>query len=120
MRDPITRASIFLKKLVMWDVARWSNANGVVDAIYRAGGRLAFTRLGASLVVAFGVYGLWLWFQETRDPAMQLATIQGSYVARILVLLVLQIASISLPQASQPLASRHYQRHVRRIGFMFF
>src|SRR5258708_3738977 len=49
MRDPITRASIFLKKLVMWDVARWSNANGVVDAIYRAGGWLAFTRLRAAL-----------------------------------------------------------------------
>ncbi|HEX9496494.1 MAG TPA: cyclic nucleotide-binding domain-containing protein [Candidatus Limnocylindria bacterium] len=120
MRDPITRASIFLKKLVMWDVARWSNANGVVDAIYRAGGWLAFTRLGASLIVAFGVYGLWLWSQETRDPAMQLAKIQGSYVAGILVLLVLQIASISVHEAGHALAIRHYKRHVRRIGFMFF
>src|SRR6266542_4308182 len=49
MRDPITRASMFLRRLVMWDVAHWSNVKGVVDRAYRSGGWLAFTRLGGAL-----------------------------------------------------------------------
>ena len=118
MRDPITRASMFLRRLVMWDVAHWSNANGVVDRAYRAGGWLAFTRIGGALVVAFGLYGLWLWFQEVRDPALQLVTIDGSYTLGILVLLVLQVLSISVHEAGHALAIRHYKRHVRRFGFM--
>lgn len=80
MRDPIVRASLFLRRLVLWDIARWSNADGVVDRVYRLGGWLAFTRIGASLLVGFGLYGLWLWFQEVRDPKLQLVTIDGSYV----------------------------------------
>ena len=120
MRDPIVRASMLLKRLVMWDVARWNNANGVVDRVYRAGGWLAFTRVGGALVVAFGIYGLWLWFQEVRDPKLQLATIDGSYVLGIFVLLVLQVISISVHEAGHALAIRHYNRHVRRFGFMIF
>jgi putative peptide zinc metalloprotease protein len=120
MRDPIVRASMFLKRLVMWDVARWSNAEGFVDRVYRAGGWLAFTRVGGALIVAFGIYGLWLWFQEVQDPKLQLATIDGSYVLGIFVLLVLQVISISVHEAGHALAIRHYNRHVRRFGFMIF
>jgi putative peptide zinc metalloprotease protein len=111
---------MFLKRLVMWDVAHWSNAEGFVDRIYRAGGWLAFTRVGATLIVAFGIYGLWLWFQEVKDPKLQLATIDGSYVLGIFVLLVLQVMSISVHEAGHALAIRHYDRHVRRFGFMIF
>jgi putative peptide zinc metalloprotease protein len=120
MRDPIVRASMFLKRLVMWDVAHWSNAEGFVDRIYRAGGWLAFTRVGGALIVAFGIYGLWLWFKEVQDPKLQLATIEGSYVLGIFVLLVLQVISISVHEAGHALAIRHYNRHVRRFGFMIF
>jgi len=120
MRDPIVRASMFLKRLVMWDVAHWSNAEGFVDRVYRAGGWLAFTRVGGALIVAFGIYGLWLWFQEVKDPKLQLATIDGSYVLGIFVLLVLQVMSISVHEAGHALAIRHYNRHVRRFGFMIF
>ena len=118
LRDPLTRASLLLRRLVMWDVARWSNANRVVDLLYRLGGWLAFTRVGGTAIVAFGLYGLWLWFQEVRDPKLQLATIDGSYVLGIAVLLVLQVMSISVHEAGHAFAIRHYKRHVRRMGFM--
>jgi CRP-like cAMP-binding protein len=70
--------------------------------------------------VAFGLYGLWLWYQETRDPTLQLLTVEGSYVAGILVLVVLQVLSISVHEAGHALAIRHYGRHVRRIGVMMY
>ena len=118
LRDPLTRASLFLRRLVMWDVARWSNANRTVDLVYRMGGWLAFTRIGGTAFVAFGLYGLWLWFEEVRDPKLQLATIDGSYILGIGVLLILQVMSISVHEAGHALAIRHYKRHVRRMGFM--
>src|SRR5207237_6856377 len=71
MRDPIARASLFLKRLVMWDIARWSNADGAVDRVYRVGGRLAFTRIGGALVVGFGLYGIWLWFLGVRGQTVE-------------------------------------------------
>ena len=120
MRDPIARASVFLRRLVTWDIARWSNADGVVDRVYRLGGWLAFTRVGAVLLVGFGLYGLWLWLQEVRDPTLQLITINGSYVAGILALTVLQVLSISVHEAGHALAIRHYKRHVRRFGFAMY
>jgi len=118
LRDPLTRASLFLRRLVMWDVAHWSNPSAMVDRVYRLGGWLAFTRVGATAIVAFGLYGLWLWFQEVRDPKLQLAKIDNSYVLGIAVLLVLQVMSISVHEAGHALAIRHYKRHVRRMGFM--
>jgi putative peptide zinc metalloprotease protein len=120
MRDPVARASIFLRRLVTWDIARWSNADGVVDRVYRYGGRLFFTRIGAALTLAFGLYGLWLWFQEVRDPKLQLVTINNSYVAGILALTILQVISISVHEAGHALAIRHYGRHVRRFGVAMY
>jgi CRP-like cAMP-binding protein len=120
MRDPIARASLFLRRLVTWDIARWSNADGVVDRVYRLGGWLAFTRVGAALLVGFGLYGLWLWLKEAGDPTLQLVTINGSYVAGILALTVLQVLSISVHEAGHALAIRHYKRHVRRFGVAMY
>ena len=120
MRAPIARASLFLRRLVTWDIAHWSNAHGFVDRVYRLGGRLAFTRLGAAALLAFGLYGLWVWFGEVRSPQHQLVTIDGSYVLGILALTVLQVLSISVHEAGHALAIRHFGRHVRRFGFAMY
>jgi len=120
MRDPIARVSVFLRRLVVWDIARWSNADGLVDRVYRIGGRLAFTRTGALALLAFGLYGLWVWFGEVRSPQHQLATIDNSYVLGILALILLQVLSISVHEAGHALAIRHYGRHVRRFGLAMY
>jgi len=120
MRDPIARASVFLRRLVVWDIARWSNADGLVDRVYRIGGRLAFTRTGAALLLAFGLYGLWVWFGEVRSPQHQLTKIDGSYVLGILALILLQVLSISVHEAGHALAIRHFGRHVRRFGLAMY
>ena len=120
MRDPIARASMFLRRLVVWDIARWSNADGFVDRVYRVGGRLAFTRIGAVALLAFGLYGLSVWFDEVRSPRHQLATIDDSYVLGILALILLQVLSISVHEAGHALAIRHFGRHVRRFGLAMY
>ena len=120
MRDPIARASMFLRRLVVWDIARWSNADGLVDRVYRLGGRLAFTRIGAAALLAFGLYGLSVWFDEVRSPRHQLATIDDSYVLGILALILLQVLSISVHEAGHALAIRHFGRHVRRFGLAMY
>ena len=120
LRDPVARASVFLRRLVVWDIARWSNADGLVDQVYRLGGWLAFTRVGAAALLGFGLYGLWVWFGEVGSPRHQLATIDGSYVLGILALILLQVASISVHEAGHALAIRHFRRHVRRFGVAMY
>jgi putative peptide zinc metalloprotease protein len=119
-RDPLALASLWLKRLVLWDIARWSNAERVVDRVYRLFGWLAFTRIGATLLILFGLVGLVLWFEETRLPSLQLVTLNGSYVLGLLALTVLQVISISIHEAGHALAIRHFGRRVRRFGFAMY
>ncbi len=120
MRDPLTRISMLLRKLIMWDIARWNNAERVVDVVYRFGGRLAFTRAGGTLLVLLALAGIVVWFQELGAGRHGLATVNGSYVLGILALTVLQVASISVHEAGHALAIRHYGRRVRRLGVMIY
>src|SRR4051812_27118912 len=63
-RDPLTRAALALKRLIVWDIARWNNADAAVAAIYRMGGRLAFTAVGAGLIGIICVAGVLAWLRE--------------------------------------------------------
>lgn len=119
-RDPIVRASRMLQRLVLWDIAHWSNAHGFVDALYRAGGRLAFTRAGATLLIAFSVAGLAVWINELTASRHQLVTLGGSYVLGILALVLLQVLSITIHEAGHALAIRHFGRHIRRCGVAMY
>lgn len=120
MRDPLTRVSILLRKLIMWDIARWNNADRAVDVIYRLGGRLAFTRVGGTLLVLLALAGIVVWIRELGSGRHGLATVQGSYTLGILALTVLQVISISVHEAGHALAIRHYGRRVRRLGLMIY
>lgn len=119
-RDPLVRLGTWLQRLIVWDIARWSNAEKPVDVLYRAVGWIFFTRIGASLAIAFSVAGLWAWIQESRAPRHDLVTFEGSYVLGILLLTVLQVLSISVHEAGHALAIRHYGRRVRKLGFAIY
>lgn len=120
MRDPLTRLSMLLRKLIMWDIARWNNAERVVDVVYRFGGRLAFTRVGGTLLVILALAGIVIWVRELGAGRHGLATVQGSYVLGILALTLLQVISISVHEAGHALAIRHYGRRVRHLGLMIY
>ncbi|GAC1696229.1 MAG: hypothetical protein NVS9B6_03020 [Candidatus Limnocylindrales bacterium] len=119
-RDPIVRASRLLQRLVLWDLAHWSNAHRFVDLLYRSGGKLAFTRAGAVLLIAFSVAGLGVWLSELLATRHQLVTLGGSYVFGILALVLLQVLSITIHEAGHALAIRHFGRHIRRCGVAMY
>ena len=109
-----------LRRLIVWDIARWTNADRAVDRVYRLIGWLAFTRVGATILVGFGLLGLVLWFEQTRSPIHQLVTLNGSYVLGLIALTLLQVLSISVHEAGHALAIRHFGRHVRRFGVAMY
>jgi len=120
MRDPLTRISTLLRKLIMWDIARWNNADRAVGVVYRLGGWLAFTRIGGTLLVLLAIAGIVVWLRELGVGRHGLATVQGSYALGLLALTLLQVASISVHEAGHALAIRHYGRRVRRLGVMIY
>jgi putative peptide zinc metalloprotease protein len=119
-RDPITRASLFLRRLIVWDIARWSNADPAMRRLYHWGGRLAFTRVGATLVGLLCVAGVAAWVSEIRAGRHSLLTINDSYVAGIVALLALQVLSVSVHEAGHALAIVNAGRRVRRLGLAMY
>lgn len=119
-RDPLTRAALLLRRLITWDIARWSNADAAVQVVYRWGGRIAFTPAGALLVGAVCAAGLVAWVGEVRSGRHQLVTIDGSFLLGLLALILLQVLSISVHEAGHALAIRHYGRRVRRLGLAMY
>jgi len=120
MRDPLTRAALLLRRLIVWDIARWSNADAAVQRLYRAGGRLAFTKIGAVLVGLICVAGVYAWISEVRAGRHPLVTVDGSFVLGIVALLLLQVLSVSVHEAGHALAIAHYGRRVRRLGLAIY
>ena len=119
-RDPLTRISLWLRRLIVWDIARWNNADRTVDVVYRLGGRLAFTRIGGAAVLLFSGAGFVTWVREVTSGRHSLVTVDGSYVLGLVVLIVLQVLSISVHEAGHALAIRHYGRRVRRLGLAIY
>jgi CRP-like cAMP-binding protein/Zn-dependent protease len=119
-RDPLTRISLWLRRFIVWDIARWNNAERTVDLAYRWGGRLAFTRIGAAVAVLFAGAGIVMLVREHASGRHALVTFEGSYAAGLLILVALQVLSISVHEAGHALAIRHYGRHVRRLGLAIY
>lgn len=119
-RDPLVRVSLGLRRLIMWNIADWPNAERVVDALYRFGGRLAFTPLGVLLVIAVSVLGVAAWARELGSPDRDLFRVGGSLAWGIVVLALAQVASVTIHEAGHALAIRHFGRRVRKLGFAIY
>ena len=119
-RDPLVRASLLLRRLITWDIARWSNADAAVQRAYRWGGRLAFTHAGAAVVGLVSLAGIAAWVSEVRGGRHSLVTVDGSFALGIVVLVLLQVLSISVHEAGHALAIRHYGRRVRQLGLAIY
>src|SRR3989442_8809154 len=79
-RDPLTRASLWLRRLILWDIARWTNADGAVDRVYRLGGSLALPPRGAAGFLPFWLHRPFLWFAKKPSPVHQPVPLNRSEV----------------------------------------
>lgn len=120
LRRPIVRLRTWLRRLIVWPIATWSNVEGFVDLLYRFGGRVLFTRLGASALAALLALGLALWVMETGRGRHELFRIGESYTWGLVTLVILQVLGISAHELGHALAVRHYGRRVRRLGFVLY
>ena len=120
MRDPLARAAYLLRRLITWNIATWRNAERVIDVVYRWGGRLAFTRAGAILILLAAVAGVVLWAREYGSGRYDLFRVGGSVAWGIAALAVLQVALISIHELGHALAIRHYGRRVRLLGLAIY
>ena len=120
LSDPLVRAQLFLRRLITWNIAAWENAEGAVDVLYRFGGRLAFTKVGAAVVGLVSLVGLIAWAREFASPRHDLFRVDGSVTLGILALTLSQVIGISIHEAGHALAIRHFGRRVRRLGLMIY
>ena len=97
-----------------------ANVDPVVDLIYRAGGRLLFTRVAAALIGLVVLAGLalfgWTWWRGEES----LFLTNGSYAAGAVVLLGLNVLALACHELGHALATRHAGRRVPAAGFLIY
>src|SRR5690606_14185103 len=97
-----------------------ADVDGLVGALYRAGGRWLFTRPAVvllSLVAVAGLAGfLWSWLAG----AASLFLTGGSYAAGAAVLFGLNLVALACHEAGHALATKHAGRRVPNAGFLVY
>ncbi len=97
-----------------------ADVDGLVGALYRAGGRWLFTRPAVvllSLVAVAGLAGfLWTWWAG----AASLFLTGGSYAAGAAVLFGLNLVALACHEAGHALAAKHAGRRVPAAGFLVY
>ncbi|HET6212640.1 MAG TPA: hypothetical protein VFE14_07180, partial [Micromonosporaceae bacterium] len=97
-----------------------ANVDSFIGFLYRAGGRLLFTRTSAVLcgLIAFaglGVFGV-TWFLGDQPVFLT----NGSYAWGALVLLGLNVVALACHEVGHALATKHAGRRVPSAGFLVY
>lgn len=119
-RKPLTRMRNWLRRMVIWPIASWPNADPAAELLYRLGGRLFFTRIGVVAVTVLLAAGFVLFWQETSAGRHELFRLANSYTWGFIALIVLQVLGVTAHELGHALAIRHFGRKVRRLGFVFY
>ncbi|MEE6257164.1 cyclic nucleotide-binding protein [Plantactinospora sonchi] len=92
----------------------------LIGFLYRAGGRLLFTRVAAALLGLVALAGMalfgWTWWAGEQS----LFLTEGSYAAGAAVLLGLNILALACHELGHALATRHAGRRVPAAGFLVY
>jgi putative peptide zinc metalloprotease protein len=92
----------------------------LVSFIYKAGGRLLFTRVAAVLLGLVALVGLglfvWTWAQGSEPVFLT----GGSYATGALVLLGLNVLALACHELGHALATKHAGRRVPAAGFLVY
>ncbi|HEX6869584.1 MAG TPA: M50 family metallopeptidase, partial [Micromonosporaceae bacterium] len=97
-----------------------ANIDPLITGLYRAGGRLLFTRAAGALMATIAVLGLaafgWQWW--TGEQTVFLT--QDSYALGAAVLLGLNILALACHELGHALATKHAGRRVPAAGFLVY
>ena len=94
--------------------------DGLVTALYRAGGRLFFGKAGAIVTAILAVAGLGLFVTTWARGSRSLFLIDGSYARGALGLLLLNVAVLVTHQLGRALAAKHAGREVPAGGLLVY
>jgi putative peptide zinc metalloprotease protein len=97
-----------------------ANVDPLVGFLYRAGGRLFFTRpvavlCGLVALAGLGVFG-WTWWLGNQSVFLT----NGSYATGALVLLGLNVLALTCHEFGHALAAKHARRRVPVAGFLVY
>ncbi len=97
-----------------------ANVDPLVGLLYKAGGRLLFTRVAASLLGVVAVVGLvsfgWQWWAGAQSVFLT----SDSYAIGAAVLLGLNIVALACHEVGHALAAKHAGRRVPSAGFLVY
>src|SRR3954452_9242715 len=102
------------RRMLVFDV------DGVITALYRAGGRLLFTRAAAIVMAVFALAGLGLFVATWWRGSQAVFLAGGSYLLGAVVLLLLNLLALASHELGHALATKHAGREVPAAGVLVF
>ncbi len=96
------------------------NIDRFVEAFHRRAGWLLYTTPMQILYVGVSVVGGWFFVQHFASGRYPLFQAGGSYTKGLLLLILLNSASITIHEASHALTCKHYGAHVNGGGCMLY
>jgi putative peptide zinc metalloprotease protein len=97
-----------------------ANIDPLMGLLYRAGGRLFFTRVAAALLITVALVGLGAFTYQWWAGAQSVFLTSDSYVAGAAVLLGLNIMALACHEIGHALAAKHAGRRVPSAGFLVY
>jgi cAMP-binding proteins - catabolite gene activator and regulatory subunit of cAMP-dependent protein kinases len=97
-----------------------ANIDPLVTFVYRAGGRLLFTRVVAALLGTVAVLGLAAFGYQWWTGEQSVFLSGNSYVTGALVLLGLNVFALACHELGHALATKHAGRRVPNAGFLIY
>jgi putative peptide zinc metalloprotease protein len=94
--------------------------DGFVSALYRAGGRVLFTRTAAVLMSIVALAGLGIFAATWWRGSQSVFLTGGSYVAGAALLLVLNVVALACHELGHALATKHAGREVPAAGLLVY
>ncbi len=97
-----------------------TNVDWLVTLVYKAGGRLLFTRAAAALMATVALLGLVAFGFQWWTGEQSVFLSSDSYVTGALVLLGLNVVALACHEFGHALATKHAGRRVPAAGFLVY
>ncbi|MCO8272192.1 cyclic nucleotide-binding protein [Actinoplanes sp. TRM 88003] len=94
------------------------NVDGLVTALYRAGGRLFFNKVAAIVTAVLALAGFGLFVATWTRGSRSLFLTGDSYVAGALTLVLLNLVVVGVREWARAMAAKHSGREVPAAGFL--